>query len=616
MSINARGVPSTEKGHWLQFSVTTAVAALLLCLVNLHFGMVALVRQADGLGHALLDRVAPVAESERPATLRDALAQYDMLDQLTLCRGTACSRDSGQIVPRPSCISGAWGSCVEVRSDTEAEVSLQMRLNARPLYEDLARDLSVLLGAQLVGMTVWLFSSRRQRHQLRETEQRLRRAASSDPLTGLLNRGAFDDIIETALQQQRPRDGWILYLDLDGFKSINDQHGHPVGDAVIVAVGGRLRNAFRQDGQVARLGGDEFGILVTGTPLRSYDAVVKSVFDALEAPVAAHRLFLKVGGSVGVARLGDDVMSASEAQRRADIAMYEAKRRGRQQAAAFEAPLDQARQQDYRLRMDLRSALARDELHVAYQPLVTASGQLHSLEALARWNHPTLGPIPPDVFIPLAESSGLIDALGQSITAHACRDLVALRRQGVSVPTVSINLSAQQLADPQLTQQLLTHVKAAGLTPADLELEITESAIMNTDSHAPDQVERLSAEGFEMAIDDFGTGYSSFARLQTLPARTLKLDRSFIQGLNSPHGQLLARTMLDLGRQLGMICVAEGVETQAQAQWLLAHRCEVLQGYLIGKPMPAAALAQWARERRAPPPPSATAAAVSPVVAD
>jgi EAL domain-containing protein (putative c-di-GMP-specific phosphodiesterase class I) len=139
---------------------------------------------------------------------------------------------------------------------------------------------------------------------------------------------------------------------------------------------------------------------------------------------------------------------------------------------------------------------------------------------------------------------------------------------------------------------------------------------MNTDSHAPDQVERLSAEGFEMAIDDFGTGYSSFARLQTLPARTLKLDRSFIQGLASPHGQLLARTMLDLGRQLGMICVAEGVETQAQAQWLLGHRCEVLQGYLIGKPMPASALAQWARERRAPPPPNATAAAVSPVVAD
>ncbi len=615
MSINARGVPSTEKGHWLQFSVTTAVAALLLCLVNMHFGMVALGRQVEGAGHSLLDRITTLTESERPAALRDALARDDMFDELTLCHGTACSRASGQIVPRPSCTSGLWASCVEVRSTTEADVSLQLHVNAGALYEDLARDLSVLLGAQFVGMTVWLLSSRRQRHQLRETEHRLRRAASSDPLTGLLNRGAFDDIIETALQQQA-RDGWILYLDLDGFKSINDQHGHPVGDAVIVAVGGRLRNAFRQDGQVARLGGDEFGILVTGTPLRSYDAVVKSVFDALEAPVAAHRLFLKVGGSVGVARLGDDVVSASEAQRRADIAMYEAKRRGRQQAAAFEHTLDQARQQDYRLRMDLRSALARDELHVAYQPLVTASGQLHSLEALARWNHPTLGPIPPDVFIPLAESSGLIGALGQAITAHACRDLVALRRQGVSVPTVSINLSAQQLADPQLTQHLLTHVKAAGLTPADLELEITESAIMNTDSHAPDQVERLSAEGFEMAIDDFGTGYSSFARLQTLPARTLKLDRSFIQGLNSPHGQLLARTMLDLGRQLGMICVAEGVETQAQAQWLLGHRCEVLQGYLIGKPMPAAALAQWARERRAPPPPSATAAAVSPVVAD
>ncbi len=615
MPTNATGVPSTEKGHWLQFSVTTAVAGLLLCLINLHFGMVELSRQAEGIGHALLERVTPVAESERPGSLRDALAHYDTLSTLTLCRGVTCSRETGQVVPRPSCTSSPWDSCVEVRSTTEADVSLQLRLNAASVYEDLGRDLSVLLGAQLVGMMVWLLSSRRQRHQLRETEQRLRRAASSDPLTGLLNRGAFDEIIEEALQQQ-PRDGWILYLDLDGFKSINDQHGHPVGDAVIVAVGGRLRNAFRNDGQVARLGGDEFGILVTGSPLRSFDAVVKSVFDALEAPVAAHRLFLKVGGSVGVARLDADVVSASEAQRRADIAMYEAKRRGRHQAAAFDTSLDQARQQDYRLRMDLRSALARDELHVAYQPLVTASGQLHSLEALARWTHPTLGPIPPDVFIPLAESSGLIGALGLSVMAHACRDLVALRRQGIAVPTVAINLSAQQLADPLLTQHLLTHVRAAGLTPADLELEITESAIMNTDSHAPDQVERLSAEGFEMAIDDFGTGYSSFARLQTLPARTLKLDRSFIRGLDSPHGQLLARTMLDLGRQLGMICVAEGVETQAQAQWLLGHRCEVLQGYLIGKPMPMAALAQWARERRAPPPPSATSTAVSPVAVD
>ncbi|WAC75118.1 EAL domain-containing protein [Roseateles sp. SL47] len=606
MSNNTRGVPSAEKGHWLQFSVTTAVAGLLMCLINLHFGLLEKTAQAQGMGRALLERVAFTAESDRPAALRGALEHYPSLGGLTLCRNMTCSRESGQIVPRPSCSTSTLALCVEVHSDREPGVSLQMRLNPRDVYADLARDLSVLFAAQFIGMLVWLLSSRRQRHQLRETEHRLRLAANSDPLTGLLNRGAFDDIIEQALQAPS-RDGWILYLDLDGFKSINDQHGHPIGDAVIVAVGGRLRNAFKQDGQVARLGGDEFGILVTGTPLRPVDAVVRSVFDALESPVAAHRLFLKVGGSVGVARLGLDVLSAAEAQRRADIAMYEAKRRGRNQAAVFDASQDVARQQDYRLRMDLRSALARDELQVAYQPLVTASGQLHSLEALARWNHPTLGPIPPDVFIPLAESSGLIGTLGMAVVGHACRDLVALRRQGVSVPTISINLSAQQLADPQLTQHLLTHLHAVGLTPADLELEITESAIMDPDSQAPDQVERLSSEGFEMAIDDFGTGYSSFARLQTLPARTLKLDRSFIRALDSPHGQLLARTMLDLGRQLGMICVAEGVETQAQAQWLLSHRCEVLQGYLIGKPMPAAALPQWARERRAPPPTQALA---------
>ena len=604
MSSNPRGVPSSVKGHWLQFCVTSVVAGLLMCMINLHFGLVEQTRNAEGIGQALMESMDRMPESSWPAAMTSALEHYHTLTGLALCQGDQCRLETGERVSHRPCAPGAWALCVEVVSRHDPEVSLRMLLDPSGVYEDLGRDLTILLSAQLAGMLVWLLSSRRQRQQLRDTEQRLRRAATLDPLTGLLNRGAFDEIIDQALQRQ-PRDGWILYLDLDGFKGINDQHGHPVGDAVIVAIGGRLRNAFRQDGQVARLGGDEFGILVTGMPLRPLEAIFKSLFDALEAPVAAHRLSLKVGGSVGAARLSADIGSASEAQRRADIAMYEAKRRGRHQAAVFDASQDVARQRDYRLRMDLQAALARDEVQVAYQPLVTANGQLHSLEALARWQHPTLGPIGPDVFIPLAESSGLIGALGLAVVQRACGDLVALRQQGVAVPTISINLSAHQLADARLTQDLLAQLRAAGLTPADLELEITESAIMDPDSRALDQVERLSAEGFEMAIDDFGTGYSSFSRLQTLPARTLKLDRAFIRALDTPHGQLLARTMLDLGRQLGMICVAEGVETQAQAEWLLHHRCEVLQGYLIGKPMPVAALPAWARSRSAPPPPAA-----------
>ncbi|SEK53474.1 diguanylate cyclase (GGDEF) domain-containing protein [Roseateles sp. YR242] len=600
MSSNVRGAPSTDKGHWLQFSVTSVIAILLMCMVNLHFGLVEQTRQAQGLGQTLLEGMAPMSDAARPFAMRSALEHYHTLEDLALCQGDACRHAFGDPVTRLPCAEGGdWGLCVEVNSLQDPSVSLQMQLDPSGVYEDVGRDVGILVAAQMLGMVVWLLSSRRQRQLLRDTEQRLRRAATTDPLTGLLNRSAFDEVIDQALLRT-PRDGWILYLDLDGFKGINDQHGHPIGDAVIVAIGGRLRNAFKADGQVARLGGDEFGILVTGSPLRPVEAIFKSLFDALEAPVAAHRLSLKVGGSVGAARLGPDVGSAAEAQRRADIAMYEAKRQGRHQAAVFDASQDVARQRDYRLRLDLRSALARDELHVAYQPLVNANGQLHALEALARWNHPTLGPIGPDVFIPLAEASGLIGALGQAVVRHACNDLVALRRQGVMVPRIAINISAQQLADARLTQDLLEHLGAAGLSPADLELEITETTIMDPDSRAPAQLERLAAEGFDLAIDDFGTGYSSFSRLQTLPARTLKLDRTFIRALDTPHGQLLARTMLDLGRQLGMICVAEGVETHAQADWLLSHQCEVLQGYLFGRPMPAEGLVQWALDRRAP----------------
>jgi diguanylate cyclase (GGDEF)-like protein len=432
---------------------------------------------------------------------------------------------------------------------------------------------------------------------LRNTQlvQRLRHDATHDMLTGLANRALLTERLQDALAADsdsgRPA---VLLLDLERFKDVNDALGHHVGDQLLQVVAVRLEALDEPGATVARLGGDEFAILLPSTTTQGAAvAAAERVAQSLLAAVDLTDATVVTRASIGIALAGAGQTDA-DVLRHADTAMYAAKIAGTG-IAVYSADLDAGRAERLALLADLTVALERDELELHYQPkLDLAFDLVTSVEALVRWTHPTMGPLAPDVFIPLAESTGLIEQLTDAVLSKALRQCRAWQDEGLDL-SVAVNLSARNVLNTALPDKVAAALVAAGLPAQKLILEITESSIMGDPERTVPTLERLDAIGVTLSLDDFGTGYSSLSYLQRLPVREVKIDRSFIMGLTSDSdkhaSEILVRSIIGLGASFGLRIVAEGVEDAEVLALLRELGCDLVQGFHIGRPMPAADLA-------------------------
>jgi diguanylate cyclase len=450
-----------------------------------------------------------------------------------------------------------------------------------------------LLAAENAALHASLEDRVRERtEELLLSRDRERRRARTDALTGLPNREALTEQLSAAVAAVRP--GHLLgvvLLDLDGFKQVNDGFGHDAGDVLLQAAAGRLRSAVRDDAVLARMGGDEFAVLLPG--LRSpsdAESVARRLLAALAPPLLVGPLEVVLGASAGTAVAESADVVAVHLLRDADTAMYAAKESGNG-VTAFAPGMHVAVRERLELEADLRVALREGQLQVHYQPVVDlAADRVAGFEALARWTHPLRGAVSPADFVPAAERSGLVVELERLVLDVACAQLVQWRRTSPAL-TVAVNVSARHLRERDYLDTVLSALVRHSLPPAALVLEVTESLLFHDDDDVREVLERLHTAGIGLALDDFGTGYSSLSRLASYPFDTLKIDRAFVSSLDAdPTAPVLVAT-LALARGLGMSVVAEGVETEAQLDFLRTQGCEHAQGYLLSRPGPAALVA-------------------------
>jgi diguanylate cyclase (GGDEF)-like protein len=443
--------------------------------------------------------------------------------------------------------------------------------------------LEALMG---LGLVMWLLEDERQRAVV--AGERIQTLAYQDPVTGLSNRTLFFDHLRRALARARRGEESVavLFLDLDRFKAVNDTWGHGVGDQVLRAAGRRLLAELRDEDCLARFGGDEFAVLVPGIRHNGeVAALCRRLLAAASRPltVSGHEIFtaVSIGASLFPAH-GDD---PELLVKRADIAMYEAKAQGRDRFEFYDAVLG-ARVQERSVESDLRRALKAGEFVLFYQPVVDlASGRTAGVEALLRWDHPQRGIVGPEVFLPVAEASGLVDRLDAFALRAAADQAVAWRAQGLPVP-VAINMSAGQLHRFGMVHQVQEVLAATGLPAASLSIEITETAAMRDAGATQVVLNSLRDLGVGLAMDDFGTGYSSLSHLQSFPIDQLKIDVSFVRGLGrDPQSATITSAVIGLAHGLGLLVVGEGIETEQQMMMLRGFGCDRGQGYLFGRPV-------------------------------
>ena len=427
--------------------------------------------------------------------------------------------------------------------------------------------------------------------------QRLIHQAQHDPLTGLVNRSTLAYWLSRLLKQYRRSKaiGAYLLIDLDRFKQINDALGHHIGDRLLKALAGRLKQDIRDSDVLSRIGGDEF-VLVLPDIKEKQDAVRAAVriLDALKAPFFIEEYTLQVEASIGVTIFPEDAGDETALHKNADIAMYTAKNQGGRQYFFFDSQMHEAVVQRLQIENDLRKAIERGEFELHYQPQIAlASGRLLTLEALIRWNHPEKGRIPPDQFIPVAERSQLIIPIGQWVLREACRQHIQWRAQGFAPVRIAVNVSAVQFRDTDFVETVREVLTETGLEPSWLEVEITETVVLNDLESACDSLTQLKEMGVTTTLDDFGTGYSSIAYLRQMPLDSLKIDKSFIRDMQIPgspddsRNTSLVKAFAALAQNLGLKLVAEGIETEDQYKFLMAIGYGIGQGFLFSAPVPA-----------------------------
>jgi len=418
----------------------------------------------------------------------------------------------------------------------------------------------------------------------KEKETHIRHLALHDGLTGLPNREqlalALDGIVDRAVYEGA--DFAVHFIDLDRFKEINDQHGHEGGDTVLREVSRRLARFTGPDDIVARIGGDEMVFLQYRVSRDKAGASADEIVAELSSPVVFGSARIDLGASIGIAMFPEDATNRDALLRNADLALYRAKADGRGTAVSFDKSMEAERRRRWTLQHDLRHAVAEGQAYVVYQPQVrVADGRTVGYEALARWDHPTLGEIPPSEFIPIAEEAGLIGEIGQFVLRQACADASGWDRS----ISVSVNLSPVQVLRQGLADAVRDILAETGLEPGRLELEITEGVLIRDTGQAMDVLLSLKALGVRIAMDDFGTGYSSLSYLQSFPFDRIKIDRSFVMNLEgNPQSKAIIHAVCALAQGLGIPVTAEGVETEEQLAFLARETCELAQGYYIGRP--------------------------------
>ncbi len=442
----------------------------------------------------------------------------------------------------------------------------------------------------------------------RRAEEELRHGALHDPLTELPNRALLAEHVAQALERARADAGYrfaVLYLDLDDFKLVNDSLGHGAGDLLLVEVAARLRRALRPADLVARMGGDEFtAVLEDVTSLADVQQAGRRIRRSLDAPLVIDGRELRVTASIGAALATGSYANADDLLRDADLAMYHAKRRGHGYLELFHPTMRESAHARFRLRTDLGAALDRGELALAFQPIVDLrSGRPVAFEALLRWQHGERGSVPPPDFIPVAEATGLIIPIGAWVLRHACQAAVEWQRVSPSPVGVSVNISPRQLGHSGFADQVRRCLTETGLDPRLLRLEITETDLLAKGDLSIKVLGQLRALGVELHVDDFGTGYSSLSYLPQFPLQAIKVDRAFVHRMGARRtDHEIVRSIVDLARTLGLGVIAEGVETVAQRERLIAFGCELGQGFLFARPMEGSRVAAYLRADDKPSP--------------
>jgi diguanylate cyclase (GGDEF)-like protein len=469
---------------------------------------------------------------------------------------------------------------------------IALRWTPRQPGGELLRSAAPMLAAAVIAAAIGSFLlfriTRRAAKKLLLSEAEAKHLALHDPLTGLANRTLFTDrlVHAHAILRRKPGHLGVLCIDLDRFKEVNDSYGHDAGDQLIREVARRLKTICRETDTICRLGGDEFAIIQPDSSPAGAAGLAQRVVEGLSGEVDLTIGRAQLSCSVGVAVVSDADQGQAELLRQADVALYRAKEAGRGRFAFFEPEMDAALRLRKGLERDLRAALEQEALTVAYQPLTDARGAMVGVEALARWTHPERGDISPGIFIPLAESCGLIGPVGAAVFRRACYD--SLRWPDLEV---SVNVSAIQLANPGFIDEIVATLAETGARAERFMLEITETALLKDSDGVHDALRRLKRLGFRLALDDFGTGYASLAYLRRHPIDKLKIDRSFVASLpGNGESMAVASAIVSLAKSLGLKTTAEGVETQDQMDALVKLGCVEFQGYLLGRPMPADAI--------------------------
>ncbi len=431
-------------------------------------------------------------------------------------------------------------------------------------------------------------------------EDQIHFLAHHDALTGLPNRVLLMDRIEQALLQAERNGTYVtvMFIDLDNFKLVNDSLGHSAGDTLLKTVAERMVECVRASDTVTRIGGDEFVILLPDQRnMSDAAAVLEKMRAAIAQPIAIEGQLFRVTSSIGLATYPSDGSDGETLLMNADTAMYQAKEKGRDNFQHYTAEMNISAQERRILQEGLRLAVERQEFALVYQPQFDLrTGQIVAVEALVRWHHPTLGIIPPAKFIPMAESTGLIVPLGDWVLREACRQNKAWQDAGNPPVTIGVNVSARQFRDGTWVRRVASILRSTGLEAKYLELELTESLLMQDVNQAVSTMKELQALGVKFSIDDFGTGYSSLSALKSFPVARLKIDQSFVRNLTTdPNDRNIATAMISLGQKLNMRVIAEGVETAEQFAFLADNKCDEIQGFHLSRPVEAEEIATMLR---------------------